>query len=332
MGVIGVNSRPKVYVTDHQFENLAIESEILGEAQAELTDLQTRDPLQVAERAQDADALFNLYTKLDGDILKRLPRLKVIVRYGVGVDTVDLEAATQLGIYVANVPDYGVDEVSTHALSLLLGLARKTCLYDRKVRGGTWDVKLGKPIRRLIGQKVGLVGFGRIPKLLTPKLQVLGFEVLACDPYVSADAMRAVGVRPCDSLAGMASEVDYLSVHVPLGRDTRHLISAEVLQVMKRSAYLINTSRGATVDEMALIRALTEGEIAGAALDVMEQEPPAPDNPLLWMDNVILTPHAAYYSEEAFVDLRKKAAQQICEVLRGGVPENLVNKEVLQGP
>lgn len=324
-------SRFRVYCTDHEFGTLDIERNILGEIGAEVIEIQSRDPQLVSSRASDADALLNLYATLPREVLKEMPRLKVIVRYGVGVDTIDLQAATELGIFVANVPDYGVEEVASHAMALILGLARKVCIYDRAVRRGTWDVKMGKPIRRLVGQKVGLVGFGRIPTALVPKLQSLGFRVLAYDPYVTPEQMSRLGVEKRESLVVMAQEVDYLSVHVPLTPHTRHLIGREVLQAMKPSAFLINTSRGPVVDEQALTEALKDGRIAGAALDVMELEPPERANDLLRMEKVILTPHAAYYSEEAFVDLRTKAAQQIRDVLLGGIPKYLVNGEVLNG-
>ena len=319
----------RAVVTDHEFPDLDIEQSIMDEAGADLVSLKTRDQNEIIASARDADGIFNLYAKLDGPLLEQLEKCKVIVRHGVGVDTVDLKAATELGIYVCNVPDYGLDEVSTHALALLLTCARRTALFANLTRNGTWDMNCGRPMFRMRGhQAVGLVGFGQIPRTLTPKVKALGMKVFAFDPFVSKEDMEAAGVVKYESLAEMAQQVDYLSVHVPLTSSTRHMINREVFLAMKNTAYLINTARGPVVDEEALIDALDAGEIAGAGLDVMESEPPDPDNPLLSMDQVVITPHAAYYSEEALIDLRRKAAEQVAAVFRGEAPKYLVNRGV----
>ena len=260
--------------------------------------------------------------------MRPLERCRVISRTGIGVDNVDIEAATEKGIVVTRVPDYCIDEVSDHALGLLFALARKIPLANSRVHAGQWSVDLVIPLHRLRGQTLGLAGFGQIPRALAPKAQALGLSVIAYDPYVSEEAMAAMGVRQV-GFEQLLAESDHISVHAPLTSETHHMFNREAFQGMKPGAVLINTARGPLVDEEALVDALEAGELAGAGLDVLEQEPPASGSRLLGRSDVILTPHTGFYSEESLLDLQVKAAEEILRVLQGEKPRNPVNPQVL---
>ena len=256
-----------------------------------------------------------------------MKRCRIISRFGIGVDNVDLAAATSAGIVVTKVPDYCLDEVSDHAVALLLAAVRKIPLSNAHVHAGRWEMKAVVPIHRLRGTVLGLVGFGRIPQLVAPKAQSFGMRVVACDPFVPEEVFAREGVERVD-FADLLKQSDYVSIHTPLLPETRGLFNDDVFRQMKRGAYLVNTARGPIVDEMALARALDEGRLAGAALDVMPQEPPV-GSPLLGRDNVIITPHTSFYSEESLLDLQRKAAEEVVAVLSGRPPRNPVNPEVL---
>lgn len=282
----------------------------------------------VLAAAAEADGLIVQYAPITAAVLAGLPRCRVVARYGVGVDTLDVAAATARGVVVANVPGFCTEEVASHALAFLLAWHRKVVAFDRAVRNGRWDFTLTGPISRLRGQVLGILGVGRIGSALARLAAPLGLEVWGHDPY-RPDFPPAVRRVSFDALMTGA---DYLSISVPLTAQTRHLINAAVLRRMKRTAFLINTARGAVVEEAALIRALGEGWIAGAGLDVLEREPPAPDNALLGLENVLLTPHAAFYSEGALNDVKRRAAAAVAAVLRGERPESVVNPEVYARP
>lgn len=308
----------KVLLTDYEFEHLQYEEEVFAESglDIEFIKAQCKTEEEVIEKAKQADAILNQYAPISRRVIESLENTKVISRYGVGVNTIDLEAAKEKGIIVANVPDYGMEEVSNHAIALLLSWARKVTLLNNEVKKGNWDFKASVPIHRFDQQTVGVLGFGRIPRRFIEKVKPLGFKLAAYDPFVSAEDMEAVGVRKME-LDEIIQEADYLSVHVPLIKDTFHLLNKVRFGQMKKSAVIINTARGPIIDEIALAEALENGTIAGAALDVTEEEPVAKDSPLLKMNNVIITPHSAWYSEEAMVELRQKAARNIVQVLSG---------------
>ncbi|MFK4390742.1 D-3-phosphoglycerate dehydrogenase [Peribacillus frigoritolerans] len=308
----------KILLTDYEFEHLKYEEEIFQESGLEINFIkaQCKTEEEVMEHAKEADAILNQYAPISRRVIESLENTKIISRYGVGVNTIDLDAAKEKGITVANVPDYGMEEVSNHALALLLSSARKVALLNKEVKKGNWDFKVCVPIHRFDKQTVGVLGFGRIPRRFIEKVKPLGFKTAAYDPFVSATDMAAVGVQKMD-LDEIIGEADYLSIHVPLIDDTYHLINEERLKQMKSNAVIINTARGPIIDEKALSNALEKGIIAGAALDVTENEPVRIDSPLLTMDNVIITPHSAWYSEEAMVELRQKAARNIVQVLKG---------------
>lgn len=308
----------KVLLTDFEFEHLQYEEEVFAESglNIEFIKAQCKTEEEVIEQAQQVDAILNQYAPISRKVLESLQNTKIISRYGVGVNTIDLEAAKEKGIIVANVPDYGMEEVSNHALALLLSWARKVTLLNNEVKNGNWDFKASVPIHRFDKQIVGVLGFGRIPRRFIEKVKPLGFKMAAYDPFVSAEDMAALGVRKME-LDEIIREADYLSVHVPLIKETFHLLNKERFSQMKKNAVIINTARGSIIDEKALADALEKGAIAGAALDVTEEEPIGKDSPLLTMDNVIITPHSAWYSEEAMVELRQKAARNIVQVLSG---------------
>lgn len=287
---------------------------------------------EVAEACRDADGVIARAAPVGKAAIEAMRRCKVISRYGIGVDNVDVKAATRKGIPVCNVRDYCKEEVSDHVLSLLFGCARRTPSRDRKVRAGAWDIGFREPIHRVSGKVLGFVGYGAIPRTLRRKVSGLGFsEVLIDDPYVTEDAARAEGVRKV-SLEELCAQADFITVHVPLTEETRHLIGAAQFSLMKPTAIFINTARGPVVDNEALASALEEGRIMAAGVDVYEPEPPLPGSRLLQLDNVVLSDHMAWYSEESQLELQRLAARNTALVLMGKRPLFCVNPQVLGEP
>jgi len=320
-----------VAITDSVFPSLEPERRVLDPLGVELRPGQCRSEDEIIALAREADAVLNCYAKLTARVIAGLRRCKIIARYGIGVDNVDLVAASRAGILVTNVPDYCVDEVSDHALALLLALARRVVIADRQVKDGAWDVVAHAGIRRLRGQTVGLIGFGKIARSLAVKVRALGMRLLVCDPYLAPAEVARHGAESV-TLDRLLAEADGVSIHVPLTRETRALIGERELALMKPTAFLVNTSRGGIVDEKALAAALEAGRLGGAALDVLSQEPPPPDHPLRQAPNVILTPHLAFYSRESVVELQTKAAEEVARALKGEPPRSPVNPEVLSRP
>lgn len=315
---------PLVLICGLDHANIAEEEAVFTAAGVRFSHVVARTEEDYLRHCGEADALLVQYGDVSGRVIERLPRLRVLVRYGVGVDGIDLEAATARGIPVVNVPDYGTDEVANHAVGLLLALARKLARLDRQTRAGRWNVFEVGPITRLTGRTVGLLGCGRIGRAVARKLAGFDVRLLACDPYITA---FPPGVEPV-SRERLLAESDYLTLHCPLTAETRHIIDRAALARMKPTAVLINTARGGLVDTVALIEALETRRLAGAGLDVLEQEPIDPRSPLLTMEQVIVTPHAAWYSEEGRSDLKRRVAEEAVRVLRGERPVNCVNPEV----
>ena len=322
-----------VAVADSVFPNLDPARDVLSRIGAEVRLAPEPTVAAILEVASEADALLVTYAKITADMIQQMPRCRIISRFGIGVDNVDIAAATSAGIVVTKVPDYCIDEVSDHAMALLLALARKIPFASARVHAGHWEMQAVMPIHRLRGSVLGLVGFGRIPQLVAPKAQSFGLQVVACDPYVRPDILARAGVEGVD-FARLLKISDFVSIHSPLLPETTGLFNADVFRQMKPTAYLINTARGPIVDEAALAQALDLGQLAGAALDVMEQEPPSMSAPfksaLFGRDNVIITPHVSFYSDESLVELQTKASEEIVSVLSGQPPRNPVNPEVLQ--
>lgn len=320
---------PFVLICGLDHANVAEEEAVFRAAGVRFGQVVARTEDDFLRQCGDAEALLIQYGAVTRRVIAGLPRLRLLVRYGVGVDGVDVDAATDRGIPVANVPDYGTDEVANHAVALLLALARKLPQLDRQTRAGRWDVFAVQPIHRLAGQTVGIVGCGRIGSRVARKLAGFDVRLLGHDPYV---AEFPPGVTPV-GLERLLAESDYVTLHCPLNAETRHLIAAAALARMKPSAVLVNTARGGVVDTMALADALQRGRLGGAGLDVTEQEPLDLQSPLLRMDRVVVTPHAAWYSEEGRSDLKRRVAEEVVRVLvRGEPPRNCVNPGVLAKP
>jgi len=317
-----------VVVSDSVFPNLDPARAVLSAIGAELQVAQEPTPEAIVRAAAGADALLVTYAKITAEMIRQMTRCRIISRFGIGVDNVDIPAATERGIVVTKVPDYCIDEVSDHALALLLALVRKIPFSSAQVHAGKWAMSAVVPIHRLRGSVLGLVGFGRIPQLVAPKAKAFGVRVVAFDPFVPPEVFTRSDVERVD-FRQLLKISDYVSIHSPLLPETRNLFNDEAFRQMKPTAYLINTARGPIVDEAALARALDAGELAGAALDVMPQEPPV-DSPLLGRDSVIITPHTSFYSEESLVDLQVKAAEEVVRVLGGQAPRNPVNPEAVQ--
>jgi D-3-phosphoglycerate dehydrogenase / 2-oxoglutarate reductase len=316
-----------VAVADSVFPNLDLARDVVARAGAELRLAPRPTPESIVATAKDADALLVTYAKINADMIAQMKKCRIISRFGIGVDNVDLEAATRQRIVVTKVPDYCIDEVSDHAVALLLSLIRKIPFASGRAHAGKWDMPAVVPIHRLRGTVLGLMGFGRIPQLVAPKAQAFGMKVVAYDPYVPAAVMDKAGVGRVE-FPELMKVSDYVSIHSPLLPETRHLFNADVFRLMKPGALLVNTARGPIVDEAALAAALDAKQIAGAALDVLEQEPPT-SSPLFGRDNVILTPHTSFYSVESLEELQTKAAEEVVRVLSGQAPRNPVNPEAL---
>lgn len=319
------NKRPKVVVTDCDHFSLELERKVLNEINPEFVVAHCTTEEEVIETARDADGIINQYAPMTRRVIESLKRCKVIARYGIGVDNIDVEAATEHGIIVANLPDYCVDEVSTHAVALILSCLRKITLLDNLVKQEIWNLTLARPLLRTQGRILGLFGLGKIGRAVAEKTSKFGFKIIACDPYV-AKVDREIELAEFPQLL---SDSDFISIHTPLTKETRHIFGENELRAMKKSAYLINTARGSIINEKALYKALKNKWIAGAALDVMEKEPPDWKNPLLKLNNLIITPHVSFYSEESYVDLKTKTAEAVLFVLKGGLPRAMVNPQVI---
>jgi len=286
---------------------------------------------QVISVSHDADAVITVFEPFVRNVIERLEKCRAIINIGVGYQNIDVAAATECGICVVNNPEYCVEEVSDHTMALLLSLARKLPTLDRAVRSGKTEYGEMAQARgrlfRLQGQTLGLVGFGRIPRTLVPKARGFGFKIIAYDPYVSAEVAKEIGVEMVD-LERLLQESDYVCIHAALTPENERMFGLDQFRKMKRTAFLINTARGALVDSNALYTALLEGLIAGAGLDVTEPEPINPDNALLKLENVVFTGHSAYFSEASVVEQRKRPVEEIARVLTGAWPLGLVNPQV----
>lgn len=321
-----MQTKAKVVLTDYVWESLDVEREIL-DGLADLVPLQVTDPAAFFPDAADCDALLNTYGgPITADVMAQMPRCSIIARYGIGVDTIDLDAATEAGIIVTNNPTYCIEEVAEHTLAMMLSAARKITFYDRQVRSGGWAVPPGKPIYRVAGSTAGLIGFGNIARRVATATAALDMRVLYFDPFVEHGQFDAPGRKA--ELAEVLEQADYLCVHAPLTPQTHGMINADAFAQMKPTAVLINCSRGPIVDTEALIDALDAGEISGCALDTTDPEPLPDDHTLRTRDNVIINPHAAWYSEGAMEGLQRGAPSEVRRVLNGRWPVNVVNSAV----
>ncbi len=316
----------KIVVTDNRYSNYLEENTVFKELGVKVQIHDFAGPAEAVEVLKDADAvLVNLFS-MTKDIINAMDRCKIISRYGVGYDNVDVDAATQKGIWVARVPDYSIEEVSDHALALLLSSVRKIAYKDRMIRSGRWNLHKDWPSYRIAGKTLGIIGFGAIGQKFSVKISGLGLKkVLVHDPYIKPEDIETFGCIPA-SLNELVKDADYISIHAPLTEKTTELIDRKAFIDMKSSCILINTSRGPLVNEQDLFTALKEGQIAAAGIDVCEVEPLPENSPLRTLDNITLTDHAGWYSEESVVELKTKAAQNILQVLKGNPPVYPVNK------
>ena len=318
----------RILITDIAWPDLEIEKEVLAAVDGEVMLAGDGTPDEIIALAPQADAILTCWKDVPAEALDIAPNCQMVSRYGIGLDNIPIGRATELGMLVTNVPDFCLEEVSDHVMALLLATARQMFPLARTPERSGWTRETPRPIPRVKGQTLGLIGFGNIARALVPKALGFGLRVIAYTPRLRPqDAPQ--GVEVTNDLSEMLAASDYVSIHCPLTEETAHLIDDAALAQMKSDALLINTSRGGVIDEEALTRALREGRIGGAALDVTDPEPPSADNPLLTLENVIVTPHAAFYSVAATAELARKAAENVVTVLRGEVPKTVVNAEVL---
>ena len=321
-------ARFKVVLTEHGYASTRYEREVIEAAGGEFIDAGAKPLSEALRLAEDAEAVMCRRAEITAERIKQFRRCKTIVRYGIGTDNIDLQAATAAGIVVGHVPDYCIDEVSVHAIGLWLACVRRIVYTHQKVTAGQWDVHRTDPIWRVAGRTFGLVGLGKIGRAVAGKLQGWGLRLLATDPYVEPEVARALNTELV-SLEDLLRQSDYVSLHTPLLPETRGLINAQSLSWIKRGAMLVNTARGPLVDGQALLNALESGQVGQAGLDVFEEEPLPAGSPLLGHPRVVISDHAAWYSEESQVDLQRKAAQVAVAVCRGQLPGSLANPEVL---
>jgi D-3-phosphoglycerate dehydrogenase / 2-oxoglutarate reductase len=319
----------KVVLTDHVFPVESLVSEVKAHTGVDLEVHHRHDEEGLIEITRDADAVLVETAHITRRVIENMTRCRLIGRHGVGYDTLDVDAATEAGICVCNVTDYCTCEVADHAMAMMLALARSLFAADLDVRSGGWDVfgACGRN-RRIEGQTLGIVGFGKIGQAVARRARGFGLKLLGYDPYIPAEVMEAAGARKVE-LDDLLATSDLVSLHLPLSVATRHLMDAARLSLMKPTAFIVNTSRGGLVDLPALAVALREGRVAGAGLDVFEQEPPAQDDPLLSLPNVITSPHVGFYSVDSLLDLHTTQAKQVAAVLAGKRPDNLLNPAVL---
>jgi len=322
-----MGGRFKVAVTDSEYDSHEIERRVLSRIDAELVKFQCRTEEEVIKYCSDADGLLNTYAPITRKVIENL-NAKVITRYGIGVDNIDIKAATEKGILVTNVI-YDATDVADHTLSLILSSIRKIPWIHNATKNGEWDWRRFQPITRLKGKTVGIIGFGRIGRKVAQRLKGFEVELTAYDPYLFPEIFEEHGVKRVN-LETLLRNSDIITIHVALTEETRHMIGEDELKKMRRDAFLINVSRGGIIDEKALYKALKEGWIAGAGLDVLEREPLEKDNPLLSLKNVIITPHIAWYSTDSLAEIKEKAAWEVATALSGEVPRYLLNREVLR--
>ncbi len=324
--MVDILRRPLAVIADCDFPSTEVERRVLEVAGVELVVGQCHTEDEVIGLCAEADGIIIQYAPMTRRVIESLQRCRVISRYGVGVDTVDVAAATERGIWVANVPNFSTVEVAEHTLALLLALARRLFPLDDLVHRGGWStIDVMRNAVPLVDQTLGLVGFGAIARAVAFRARALGLRVLTYSPRTPVEVTLEYGVEQA-SLGDLFARSDYVSLHCPLTPETHHIVDATAIRQMKPGAYLINTARGQLVDQTALVEALQEGRVAGAALDVLENEPISPGDPLLAVRNVILTPHSAFYSVRSLEDLQTRAAENVVDVLRGEAPHSAVNQ------
>lgn len=299
------------------------------EAGAELIPFKGFDDQKFKKTIAQADALILIDRPLSREHMAVMEKCSIVLALEVGYDFIDVPAATEHGIVVSNVPAYCTDQVALHAFTLLLAVNRKLSTLTNETAGGGWDYNVCKPLYELEGRKLGIIGLGRIGRSLVPRAKCVGLEVIAYDPYLADDIFELNGVKRCYELDDLLGEADFISLHVPLTDETFHMIGEAEFGKMKREAIIVNTCRGKVIDEKALYNALRSNIIAGGGVDVLEKEPPDADNPLLNLENLVVTPHVAWYSENSIERLKNLGMDEVIRVLKGKRPRFVVNPEVL---
>lgn len=315
----------RVVLTDYMYDSLKPFQDVYDKAGVEFCACQCKTAEEIIEAAKDADAVQVHFAKITKEIIDALPKCRLIVRSAVGMDNIDVAAATAVGLPVCNVPDYGIEDVSTHAILLMLAITKKFNILTETVKEGIWDYAVTKPVHRIQNQVFGLMGCGAIARCAARKAQAFGMRVIAYDPYLKQEQVKDLGITLM-SMDEVAAQSDVLSVHLPLTKETSGLLDLAFFSKMKRSAFLVNTARGGVINEGDLVAALEQKLIAGAGLDVLCDEKITKDYPLLGFDNVIITPHAAWYSEEAELTLLTSAAEEVVRGLRGEPLKHPFNK------
>lgn len=316
----------KVVVSDTKVMDGETRAAVLDAVDATVETIAAKEPEAVARAVDGADALIvDAGTQVTAEVIEAADSLKVVGRAGIGMDNIAVRAAVAAGVTVVNVPDYSVEEVSTHTFALMLACLRRIPTFDRSVKRGEWKWAVGQPIRRLAGSTVGLVAFGKLASRFAAKLRGFDIDVIAYDPYAPEYRMGDLGVESV-TLETLLGDSDIVSLHAPLTDETRGMIDADALDRMHDDALLVNTARGGLVDEAALYDALISGDLGGAGLDVRKPEPPG-DSPLHDLDSVVCSPHVAWYSEESRVELTQTVAEDVIRVLRGEEPKNPIDPE-----
>ena len=321
----------KILITDYAWASIEPERQVLAEVGAEPIVAETGDAAELQTLAPRVDGILTCWNPVREPVIAAAQHCQIIARYGIGLDNIDVEAATERGIIVTNVPAYCIDEVSDHAMGLLLACARKISRFDWAVRNGVWDQNIGPEMHRIRGKTLGIVGFGRIGQAIIPKAKAFGLSIHVCSPRTDPKRIQQSGAEKV-TFSELLTTSDFITIHAPLMQETEHLFSHAEFRAMKPTAFLINTARGGIVDTAALTAALRKGDITGAGLDVLETEPPESDTELLTLENVVVTPHAAFISEDAILELEVTAATCVAQVLTGQLPESVVNPSVLEQP
>lgn len=316
----------KVFVADTLWPDLIIERDVLEKIGAEVVLSKGGNAAEICKEGKDCDAILVNKTQMSRENQSFLKNCKIIVRFGIGFNEVDIDAATDNGIIVCNVPDYCQAEVADHTIAMLLNVSRKIDVLSKQTKLGKWDASVATGVPRYEGKLLALLGCGGIGRMVAKRAQSFGIQVAGYDPYLPKPVFEKCGITPYDEIDKLLADADFITIHMPLTEESKRIINDRTLSLVKPSAYLVNTSRGGLIDEDALFRAINEGRLAGAGLDVLCQEPPVGINKLAALPNVIVTPHVAWNSEEALPELRSKAAQEIACALTGKTPAHVLNK------
>jgi len=322
-----VFSGQRIFMKFGDLEYFAKRAKALG---AKIVGVRSEEDDELKKEITDASAVVVIARTLDTEIIKHMERCELILALSVGYDCVDIEAATKKCIPVCNMPVYCTDEVANHAMTLILSVARKLQLIIPKTQHAAWDYNYTKPIFNFKDKTLGIIGLGRIGRRVVPKARGFGMNIIAYDPYVDDDLFKMLSVGRKHELDELLRETDYVTIHAPLTPETYHMIDGRAFDSMKRTAIIVNTARGSIIDEQAFFNALKNGKISGAGIDVLEKEPPAKDNPLLGLSNIIVTPHIAWYSEESFERDMVQGMDEVLNVLAGHRPRYIVNPEIFR--